>query len=175
MLDVPVWPWRPGRPFWDELGRRPAHGPRRPHDVEAQKAVVAHADPEGPALQPRTHCILLRLQVIPLLCFRCILGCIDTSGITPVVGVERQDLSCYWNRCGRLFSLRQKQAVDTCWKRDPGTYWKRDLETPDEMEAPRKRKPLETDKKRSQRFQEQLRATRGSLRANTSSDKGCAD
>ena len=97
LLDVPVWPRRPGRAFWNEFGRRPAHGPRRPHDVEAQKAVVAHADPEGPALQPRTHCILLRLQVIPLLCFRCVLGCVETSTVTPVVWVERQHV----NRGGR--------------------------------------------------------------------------
>ena len=138
------------RTFWDELCRRPADGSRAPDDVETQKSVVAHADTKGPALQPRTHCILQGFQVIPFLCFRCVFGCIETSAITPVVWIERQDLSCYWERCGRFSFVRQKQDLDTCWGRED-TYWKQDLETP--LEANMTRTHLENNKKRSQRLQ----------------------
>ena len=97
LLDVPVGSRGTRRTFRDELCRRPADGSRAPDDVETQKSVVAHADPKGPALQPRPHCILQGLQVIPFLRFRCVLGCVETSTVTPVVWVERQHV----NRGGR--------------------------------------------------------------------------
>ena len=97
LLDVPVGSRGTRRTFWDELCRSPAYGSRAADDMEPQKSVVTHTDTEGSALQPRPHCILQRLQVIPLLCFRCVLRCIETSTVTPVVWVERQHV----NRGGR--------------------------------------------------------------------------
>ena len=155
------------RTFRDELCRRPADGSRAPDDVETQETVVTHADPKGPALQPRPHCILQGLQVIPFLRFRCVLGCVETSTVTPVVWVERQDLSCYWERCGRFSFVRQKQDLDTCWGQED-KYWKQDLETP--LEANMTRTHLENNKKRSQRSQKQLSATRELWMARTSSE-----
>ena len=108
LLDVPVGSRGTRRTFRDELCRRPADGSRAPDDVETQKSVVAHADPKGPALQPRPHCILQRLQVIPLLRFRCVLGCVETSTVTPVVWVERQHV----DRGGRKHHQIEVMGVD---------------------------------------------------------------
>ena len=108
LLDMPVGSRGTRRAFWDELCRRPADGSRAPDDVETQKSVVAHADTKGPALQPRTHCILQGFQVIPFLCFRCVLGCVETSAVAPVVWVERQHV----NRGGRKHHQIEIMRVD---------------------------------------------------------------
>ena len=108
LLDVPVGSRGTRRTFRDELCRRPADGSRAPDDVETQKSVVAHADPKGLALQPRPHCILQALQVIPFFCFRRVLGCIEASAITPVEWVERQHV----NRGGRKHHQIEIMRVD---------------------------------------------------------------
>ena len=108
LLDVPVGSRGARRTFWDELCRRPAYGSRAADDMEPQKTVVTHADPKGPALQPRPHCILQGLQVIPFLRFRCVLGCVETSTVTPVVWVERQHV----NRGGRKHHQIEIMRVD---------------------------------------------------------------